>query len=606
MKKLLLLFALTTAFPFGKLLAMPNDNGGPAGQEPVRVILCEQPGKDKKLTVTRADANKQGVAATLQYVQLPDMKKPRHGHQTFIFNHHLYVVGGSTTGHEPTATAEFIDYTSSTPYWAVYETQNAHDGACIVKRYRGDNALPTTGYLICGGFSQNNGVGQITETCAPYYLIGNTIYGFVNGPRLSTPRAMAKGIYIKHKTYICGNYNGDDSTMEVLEEGATEFKPVGNTRGYYAPYMFADSLGRVTVMSRLDNYGKEKDYTTYEDGSQILLADRYDPSSDNMKDVGFPFTPQNFPMLLPADAKSTDYSYVDNGHHISFILSQQLTQNGDNRFWLHRLDMDAMSIDSYNSFIIPTKYAATGQYITWRGSVIISSNRHEVYLIGVSGPEKNQTLHIICFNYDNENWTMATAEGFGQDMLSASWTLLSDGRLACTGGYIDTTFDQEHTRAYIFTPPVAGESHAEPVEGDEAGDHVVIEDTNGETVSFLLSEDPHLKFNGQTVTVTTADVTIDYKAEEIARVYLTKSIPTGIDISELPTNKEGKLSIEEGRIVITGLQAGESACVYQLTGVLAATMKANQEGQLIISINDMPGKISIVKTKHQSFKIIRK
>jgi len=224
MKKLLLFFALTTVLPVGRLLAVPADNGGSTGQEPVRVRLCELPGKDRKLAAMRADANKQGVTATLQYVQLPDMKKPHQGHQTFIFNHRLYVVGGSTTGHERTATAEFIDYTNSTPYWSVYETQNAHNGACIVKRRRGDNALPTTGYLICGGFSQDNGTGQIAETCAPYYLIGNTIYGFVNGPRLSTPRAMAKGIYVKRKTYISGNYLGDDSTMEVLEEGASEFK----------------------------------------------------------------------------------------------------------------------------------------------------------------------------------------------------------------------------------------------------------------------------------------------------------------------------------------------------------------------------------------------
>ena len=544
------------------------------------------------------------MTATLQYVQLPDMKKPHQGHQTFIFNHRLYVVGGSTTGHERTATAEFIDYTNSTPYWSVYETQNAHNGACIVKRRRGDNALPTTGYLICGGFSQDNGTGQIAETCAPYYLIGNTIYGFVNGPRLSTPRAMAKGIYVKRKTYISGNYLGDDSTMEVLEEGASEFKPVGKTRGYYAPYMFADSLGRVTVMSRLDNYGKAIDYITYEDGNQILLADRYDPSNDEMGNVGFPFTPQNFPMLLPVDAKSSDYSYVDNDHHISFILSQELTQDNDIRYWLNRLDMDDKTMPRYNNFIIPTKYAATGQYITWRGSVIVNSDRQEVYLIGASGPEENQTLHVISFNYNNENWTMATAGGFAQDMLSSSWTLLGDGRLACTGGYINTTTDQEHARAYIFNPPVAGESYAEPV--DEVVDHVVIENTNGETVSFLLSEDPHFKFNGQTVTVTTDDVTIDYEAEEIARVYLTKSIPTGIDISELPANKEGKLSIEAGRIVITGLQPSESANVYQLTGVLAATMKADQEGQLVISIDDMPAKVSIIKTKHQSFKIIRK
>lgn len=153
---------------------------------------------------------------------------------------------------------------------------------------------------------------------------------------------------------------------------------------------------------------------------------------------------------------------------------------------------------------------------------------------------------------------------------------------------------------------MAGTASPAPDGGGEAGDHVVIESTNGETVSFLLSEDPHFKFNGQTVTVTTAEVTIDYQAEEIARVYLTKDGPSGIDISELPAKKDGKLSIEAGHIVITGLQAGEPASVYQLTGVLAATKKADQEGRLVISIDDLPAKVCIIKTKHQSFKIIKK
>ena len=518
------------------------------------------------------------------------------------------MVGGNTAVHLPTATAERIDYTDSTPIWWGYDTKNAHNGACAVKRRLGDTS-PTTGYLICGGFSQNTDVKQIAETCAPRYLVFGTILGFINGPTLSTPRAYAKGIYVNRKTYISGNWLGDDSTMEVLEEGATEFKPVGKTTGRSLPYMFADSLGRITVLSRIDNNGYEMDYKTFDDGSQGLKADRYDPSSDKTEDVWFPFTPQYLLMGLPVDAKSSDYTYTDNGRRISFILAKDMTQDDNIRYWLHSLDMDSRYMPRYNSFIIPTRYEPTGQYIKWRGSVIVNDDRQEVYLIGASGPETSETLHIISFNYDTENWTMASAEGFAQNLLSSSFTLLGDGRIACTGGYLNTMTDEEHAHAYIFNPPVAGTT-TPPSNGDdneeEAGDHVVIENTSGETVSFLLSEDPHFKLNGQTVTVTTADVTIDYNTDDIARVYLTKSIPTGIDISELPTNDDGQLTVEAGRIVVTGLQAGEPASVYQLSGALAATMKADQEGRLVISIDELPAKVSIIKTKHQSFKIIRK
>ena len=69
---------------------------------------------------------------------------------------------------------------------------------------------------------------------------------------------------------------------------------------------------------------------------------------------------------------------------------------------------------------------------------------------------KSNSSVIISFNYDTENWTMVSAEGFAQNLLSSSWTLLCDGRIACTGGYLNTMTDQEHARAYIFSPPAAG------------------------------------------------------------------------------------------------------------------------------------------------------
>lgn len=589
MKKLLLLFALTTALPLGRLFAVPNDNGETTGQKPERISLREFSVLRQQQTVTRAD-DRQGVTATLQYVQLPDMIIPRQGHQAFPTDGGLIVVGGHTAANKLTATAE--QYKDGS--WTEKEIYAPHDGAYIVE-------LRNKRFLVGGGYSQDNYQGGTTEGS----LYNPLATRFMRNKTLSTPRAMCKAINVDGKVYVSGNINGDDSTLDYMEDGDyDDFKPVGQTNGHYAPYMFADSFGRVMVMSLLDNYGRSIDFTI-EDGNQTLSADLYDPSNDKMINVLFPFSSYFYPMLLPHDANSADYSFVDNGNHISFILAQQLSQNGNVYFWLNRFDIDNMDITYYNNFIIPTKDEATGQYITWRGSVIVNSDLHEVYLIGTSGPENNQTLHIISFNYNNGNWTIASAGGFKQNMLTSSWTKLDDGRLACTGGFINTTFDQPHASAYIFTPPVAGTISTEPDSGETA-DHVVIENTNGETVSFLLSEDPHFKHNGQTVTVTMAKVTIDYQTDEIARVYLVKADPTSIDIMEQPDVKKGNLSIEAGRIVITGLLPSETAYVYQLTGTLAATMKADQEGLLVISIDDMPGKVSIIKTKHQSFKIIRK
>ena len=83
--------------------------------------------------------------------------------------------------------------------------------------------------------------------------------------------------------------------------------------------------------------------------------------------------------------------------------------------------------------------------------MLTNEARKELYLIGASGAVTNQTLHVVSLNYTTDEWTIASASGFRHNMLSASWTLMNDGRLACTGGGIKDNTDAQ-TAAYIFTP----------------------------------------------------------------------------------------------------------------------------------------------------------
>lgn len=594
---------MTTALPTGAV-AQTTD------EEPEKVSILKSERIGRQDAVTRS-AGREGVTATLQYVQLPDMKLPRGRHQTFVHDDYLIVVGGYTKNGQVTATAERLQYTDNDPYWRSYDMDNAHIHAFTVKRRLPDNSVgkPTAGYLIGGGLMGNNtgGLDRLSATSEASYLPLGIFHGFSNGPKLYTPRACAKGIYTNGKTYVSGNYLGDDSTMEVLEEGATEFKPVSKTSGRMKPYMFADSLGRVMVTSPNDNYDRVAEFYTDEKGNQMLIGDLYDPSTGQTRRIGLrDFTPKNLPMLLPDDAKSEDYCVTyDNGSHRHFIL----TCSVDGDYMLHNLNMEDLMLGFFDDFEIPSKDKATGLDITWRGSVIANQNRKEVYLIGTSGPVTNQTLHIISFSYRTLDWTIASASGFKHDMLTASWTLLNDGRLACTGGGGGINIDA-FASAYIFNPPVAGTTEVvKPDDNGESGEGglcVVVENTNGQKVRYLLEEEPRFYMKGETVTVVTPKVTIDYQADDIARVYIEDYTSTDIDINELPTLKEGSMSIEAGRIVITGLESGETATVYQLSGTPVTTAKADQEGRIVISIDGTPGKVSIIKTKHQSFKIIRK
>ena len=599
MKKLLLLLALTVALPIAAL-AQAN------GEEPEKVRILKDESSPEHRAVTRS-AGREGVTATLQYVRLPDMKKPRNAHQTFVDKGYLVVVGGETTEAKYTRTAEKIDYTSSDSKWEPLDLQNPHYGAFAVKRRVIYGGSTTAQYVIGGGLADSDVFERTTATDVPFYFLGKII-SFANGPKLSKPRAFAQGIYVKGKTYISGNYWDDDSTMEVLEEGATEFKPVGQTSSRYCPYMFADSLGRVMALSTLNANTESFGYSTASDGSTVLKGDVYNPTTDMTTTLSMPYTPECHPMVLPINAKSEDYRYTINDSRRYAILAEQT-----GGYMLHGFDMDRLAVYTYDDFIIPTKYAATGEDIKWRGSVIADTNRQQIYLIGVSGPEGNQTAHIISYNYANGDWTLASAGGFKENILYTAWTKLGDGRIACTGGAfnIATPF----ASAYIFNPPLAGttevvepEDSGEGGEGGESGEGlcVVVECTNGEKARYLLEEEPRFYMKGETVTVATTKVTIDYQTDAIAHVYLENNATVDIDDSKLPTLKEGSMSFETGRIVITGLEPGETATVYQLSGTPVASAKADQEGRIAISIDGTPGKVSIIKTKHQSFKIIRK
>lgn len=265
------------------------------------------------------------------------MKTPRYGHQTFVYSKKLWVVGGYTAADRLTSTAENIEYGSDNSYWLRVDMGNAYGRSFAVKRRLSEGSILSTGWVIGGGqFNDGSFVGS-SATSVPTYIFTGAIVGFRNGPKLSTPRAMAKGIYVKGKTYISGNWQGDDSTMEVFEQGDTEFRPVGKTSGRMKPYMFTDSLGHIMVLSAYNTNGESFGYYTLDGGYEVLMADEYMPNENMTKLVGLTsFTSKNVLMMLPDDAKTEDYSIThDNGNHYHFMLSK--TENG---YTLWNFDMD--------------------------------------------------------------------------------------------------------------------------------------------------------------------------------------------------------------------------------------------------------------------------
>lgn len=579
MKKLLLFFARKIAFPMVVILAVPmTATAQKTDMKPLPVSLRDFKGFHPQ-RVTRA-SDKQGITATLKYEQIADMSTPRIAHQVFSSGDGFIVVGGRTTGFQLTSTAELYQNGN----WQNLSIPNAHDGAFSVK-------LTDGRFMVGGGFSSAEGVGQTLATD----IYDPQTRTFSTGPQLTTARAQSMAINVGGKIYVSGNWYAADPTMDYYD--GTSFKAIGETDDRSNPYMFANREGDLLILSAYNTKGQSFGFYTFDDGTQMLLADMYVSNTGKTNFFGLPFTPQAVPLQLSDDTRPEDYHITQGGDNFYLILAK--TTDG---YQLYMLNMDMMQLYQFSMFNIPT-IDTDGQAITWRGGVIVNEARQEIYIIGTSGPVSNQTLHVISLNYMNDEWTIASAKGFKHNLLTASWTLLSNGKLACSGGGIKDNTDAQRT-AYIITPPVAGSGDLEPDDGDLIDrKFLVVETKDHVQTTYMLADKTQVLFAGSNLRVVSAKVDVTYNLSDILRfTYQTRSI-TGI--SELHT-EQATIDYKDEQLVISGIQAGAMINIYSLDGKLVKQHTANHTGTYRLSLASLPKGIYIVKADNVTYKIMKR
>ena len=530
---------------------------------------------------TRADDSRQGVKATLKYEQIADMTTARMAHQAFPSGDGLVVVGGRTTGFQLTKTAEL--WQNGT--WTKLTLSNAHDGAFSVR-------LSDGRYMVGGGFSSGKGVGQSTAV----EIYDPQTRTFSAGPQLTVARAQCKAISVGSKVYVSGNWYADDATMDMYD--GTSFKAVGETDDRSNPYMMADREGCVYVLSVYDTRGGSFGFYTDEDGDQLLLADKYSPSTGETRYFGLPFSPQLLPMALPDDTRSSDYHITYDGNNCYLMLAKTA-----NSCSLYMLDLDDSQLYVFNSFDIPMTDDA-GKAITWRGGVIVNESKQEVYLIGASGTVDNQILHIISLNYVSDEWTIATGTGFSHNMLSATWTLMGDGRLACTGGGIKDNTDAQR-KAYIFTPPVAGQGSEDiPDNPSAGGPTLIVWLKSGEKVSYQLADAPVTSFSDGKLIISTNKATISYERKNVLRYTFENVVTKGIEL--MPGERRVEINREGDEITFRGLTVGSFARVYSVNGMLIEQHRVTDNQPQTISLQNRPNGVYIVKAGTETIKIMKR
>lgn len=563
---------------------------GMAAVKPVEAVIHKAP-----LRTTRAADDKQGVKATLKYEQIADMPTARMGHQVLPSGNGFVVVGGRTTGFRLTKTAEL--WQNGT--WTSLNISNAHDGAFSVK-------LADGRYMVGGGFSSDSGRGQSRAT--DFY--DPQTRTFTAGPQLTTARAQSMAINVNGNengnqnenenqnvnVYVSGNWYAEDPTMDLYD--GTSFKAVGQTYGRSNPYMMADREGCVYVLSAYDTYGESFGFYTDEDGDQLLLADRYFPSTGERRYFGLPFSSQLFPMGLPDDTRPSDYHITYGGNNCYLMLAK--TASG---YSLYMLDIDAPQLYVFGSFDIPTADDA-GNAITWRGGVLVNESRKETYLIGASGTLGNQTLHVISLNYVSDEWTIASATGFKHNVLTASWAVLADGRLACTGGGIKDNTDAQRM-AYLITPTVAGQgSEDTPDNPSSGGPTLIVWLKSGEKVSYELADAPVTSFSDGKLIISTNKATISYERKNVLRYTFENVVTKGIEL--MPGERRVEINREGDEITFRGLPVGSYARVYSVNGMLIEQRRVSDTQPLTISLQNRPNGVYIVKAGTETIKLMKR
>ena len=134
---------------------------------------------------------------------------------------------------------------------------------------------------------------------------------------------------------------------------------------------------------------------------------------------------------------------------------------------------------------------------------------------------------------------------------------------------------------------------------------VVVEQTDGTKANYLLASQPRITYAEGEVCLTTTETTVTLPAADVAKVYLSETeTTTGVQTAE--TSSSVLVNLTGGSLALSGLDGGSAVALYDADGRQLCSGTASSDGTLSLSLGSLPSGIIIVKTIHQTFKLIRK
>ena len=135
---------------------------------------------------------------------------------------------------------------------------------------------------------------------------------------------------------------------------------------------------------------------------------------------------------------------------------------------------------------------------------------------------------------------------------------------------------------------------------------VVVEETDGNKTEYLLATEPRITYDGDKVTLTSSETTVELNAAEVKKVYLSETSLGATAIQQVEATKSVLFDLTNGNLSVNGLETGSPVALYTADGRQIYAGTANAAGSLSLPLGSFQGGMIIVKTTKQTFKIIKK
>lgn len=126
--------------------------------------------------------------------------------------------------------------------------------------------------------------------------------------------------------------------------------------------------------------------------------------------------------------------------------------------------------------------------------------------------------------------------------------------------------------------------------------------SDGQVMTINLNDEPCTTYSEGNLVITTTTTTITFPMEKVTH-YVYASVPSGIDAVK---SSQMKLSADGETLTLTNLKSEASVLLYNVAGLLLATVKPDAASRAVISISNLPAGVYVVKANDVTYKMTKR